>query len=150
MSTIAKINGIAIAVTKEFWSSVTYGTLMTRQGDYTVARLAAWSDYATMVFHVPHDFVTITDAYIVVIPRMTNAAARWDIYSDYAAVGEAYNNHSEADGLTSYNVTDDQIFEVDISGILTSLAAGDYVGIRMILMDANHDVDVLGVRFKYV
>ena len=46
-------------------------------------------------------------------------------------------------------LTSGQIFEVDIRGILTSLAAGDYVGIKLQTMVDFNDVDVLGIMFKY-
>ena len=57
--------------------------------------------------------------------------------------------HSEADAASTYNVTLNQCFEVDISGILTALATGDYVGIRLTVSTAGHDVFMVGIRFKY-
>ena len=134
---------------KTLWVPVTWGALMTHYGYYPVARLADLLDEAGTSFHVPDDFHSITKAVLVVIPRATQAAADWDIHSHYAAAGEAYNTHFGHDLSTAYNVTDGQIFEVDISTILTSLAAGDYVGVDIELGDAAHDVDVLGVMFKY-
>jgi len=135
--------------TKQLWSAVAEGSLMTYYGYSPVCRLALAYEYADMSFCVPHDFHNIIKAAIVVIPRATQAAANWDIYSNYAAAGEDFQTHLQNDVVSTYNVTDDQIFEVDISGILTSLAAGDYVGVDLMLMDAAHDVDVLGVMFKY-
>ena len=135
--------------TKEIWIPTTHGTTMTNYGYYPVARLAGLFDDAYISFCTPHDFHSITEAYIAVIPRATQAAADWDIHAYYAAVGEAYNNHVGHDAASTYNVTNNQIFEVDISGILTSLAAGDYVGVYMELEDEAHDVDVLGIMFKY-
>lgn len=134
---------------KTLWVPVTYGTTMGNYGAYPLARCTALLNTAYISFKVPDDLHTITEAKVVVIPRVTQAAADWDIYSYYAAVGEAYNTHTESDTTSTYNVTDEQMFEVDISGILTSLAAGDYVGIMFSLHNAAHDVDVLGVMFKY-
>ena len=134
---------------KTLWVPVTYGTTMGNYGYYPVARLAGLFDSAHISFCTPHDFHSITEAHIAVIPRATQAAADWDIHASYAAVGEAYNNHVGHDAASTYNVTNNQIFEVDISTILTSLAAGDYVGVDIELGDAAHDVDVLGVMFKY-
>ena len=134
---------------KTLWVPVTYGTTMANYGAYPLARCTALFNTAYISFKVPDDLHTITEAKVVVIPRVTQAAADWDIYSYYAAAGEAYNTHTESDTASTYNVTDEQMFEVDISGILTSLAAGDYVGILFSLHNAAHDVDVLGVMFKY-
>ncbi|GAI84027.1 unnamed protein product [marine sediment metagenome] len=138
------------ASTKEFFSSVTYTTANIRQwGDFPTAFLIALNNAAWISFHVPHDFTAIVEAVIIVIPDRTTADADWDIYSDYGASGEAYNTHSEQDVATLYNVTANQLFEVDISGILSALAADDYVGIQLKLADALDAVNVVGVRFKY-
>jgi hypothetical protein len=138
-----------VAATKEFWVPVTKAASMEFHGHYPVGRLNASWERANISFHVPHDFTSITEAYIVIIPKTSHATAPLDIYSMYASVGEAYNTHSESDEATTYNITDDQIFEIDISGILTSLSAGDYVGVAIVSVYAGDLADVLGVRFKY-
>lgn len=135
--------------TKQFWVPVTEGALMIWCGYYPVCRLSTSDEYADMSFCVPHDFHKIIEAYIVVIPAATQATANWDIYANYAAVGEVYGTHLQFDVATTYNVTINQIFEVDISGILTYLTAGDYVGVNLTQKHNDHDVDVLGVMFKY-
>lgn len=136
-------------MSKELWVPTTYGTTIASCGDFPVARCLNADDEAYVSFKVPDDFASIDSALLVVIVRATQGAADWDISSDYGAVGEAFDIHSESDTATTYNVTNDQKFGIDISGILSSLAAGDYVGIKLIQKDAAHDVYVLGVHFKY-
>jgi len=136
--------------TKELWSPVTFGTNgITADGRWPVASLNAANDAARMSFAVPDDFLTLTEAIILVKPQVTDAAANWNIISDYGAPGEDYQNHTETDAATTYNVTLDQLFEVDASGILTGIAVGDYVGIVLVLDDAADDVSVIGFRMKY-
>lgn len=137
---------------KEIWipvSEVQNGVIAS-YGDFAVGRLSASSQYARMSFAVPADFISITEAKIIVIPRVTYSGADWDISAQYGEIGQTYAQHSEADAVTAYNVTNEQLFAVDVSGILTGIAVDDYVGIEMKLAHADHDVDVLGLFFKYL
>jgi hypothetical protein len=139
--------------TKEFFvpcTGISGGGSMAYYGYYPVGRLAAISECAYTGFRIPHDYNSIVSASIVVIPRATQGAANWNLGSKYAQTGEGYQTHSENDTASTYNVTNDQVFEVNIANILTSLAANDVVGIVLSLADSAHDVDVLGVRFKYL
>ena len=141
--------------TREFFIPVTQGksagidAQLFYIGDFPAAVLTALNDFAHIAFKVPHDFTAITNAEIIVSPAVTDGAANWDIDSDYGAVGEQYNAHSEADAASTYNVVAGQLFAVDVSGILSALAASDYVGLKLLLADAGDDVNVLGIRFKY-
>ena len=138
--------------TKEFFVPVTHasgGATECPFGDFPCALLNATNDSAHIAFKVPHDFTSIIKAEILVNPRKTEGAAEWGILSDYGAEGEAATNHSESDILTTYNVTLNILFAVDISTILSALAAHDLVGIMITQLDAGgtHDLDVLGIRF---
>lgn len=118
-------------------------------GDFPAAYMTANDDKAAVSFRCPSDFTSITEAYLLVIPKATQGSANWDTTSDYAAVGEAYNTHSESNTASTYNVTDDQLFKVDVSGILTSLAADDFCGIAIQIKDATHDAALVGFWMKY-
>jgi len=118
-------------------------------GDYAVAELNDLNEKAFINFFCPADFKSLVEAVIIVIPKVNNATANWDIASDYAAPGEGMATHSESDVASTYDVTLNQLFEVDISGILTDLAAKDYVGVTLLQGDAADNVNVVGVRFKY-
>lgn len=141
---------VPTAVTKELWVPVTYAsTALSSYGDYAACqRINAVADHAHMSFKVPWDFTSIVSAHIIGIPG-TTGAMNWDIYSDYAAEGQSYVTHSESDEATTYNTTLNQIFAVNIAGILTALAADDYVGVRIKPGTDGHDMYVLGVRFRY-
>ena len=128
---------------------VTYATVMSSLADFPVGKCRNLNNAAHTAFKVPYDFSSITNAELIVRAGVTNANANWDILSDYGAIGEFYAIHDEVDTATTYNVTVNIKYAIDISGILSVLAADDYVGIRLIQADAGHDVDVLGVRFRY-
>ena len=146
---------VVAGVTKEFfvpvtaWQSSATAKLMGIKGDFPAAPLRTSTDEAFIAFFVPADFTTIVNAVIIVSPASTQAAADWDITSDYAAAGEAFNANSESDTASTYNVTNNILFEVDISGILSALAASDYVGVQIDSGNNAHDLDVIGIRFKY-
>ena len=137
--------------TKEFFVNPSHvtGGAWNAKGFFAVIDCLAAADSAYFSFKIPHDFTAITNAEIIVIPLVTDAAANWDIFSNIASVGEAYNTHTEQDAVTTYNVILNQLFAVDISGILTNIVANDYVGVLFQLGDAADDVAVVGLRFKY-
>lgn len=139
-------------LTKEFFVPATgyeNGAGVSVYGRFAAQRLDDVNERAMTSFAIPSDFHSIVEAVLVVIPNVTHAAAEWSIHSSYGAVGENYSTHAETDNVTTYNVTNAQTFEVDISGILTALAADDYVGIMFQQGAAGHNVSVVGVRFKY-
>ena len=113
-------------------------------GAFAVAPSLWANDVAFLNFRCPENFGTLTEAKIVVIPIATQAAADWDTTSAYGASGESYGTHVESNTVSTYNVTANILFEVDVSGILTALAASDYVGLRLYNKNDAHDVDVIG------
>ncbi len=115
----------------------------------TVGNLITQSDQASVSFAIPFDFVTLVSAEFIVVPNVTNAAVDWNIHSIYGAVGEAYTTHGSSESAATYNVTQNQTFSVNISGILPSIIAGDIVGVRIVLGDSSHDLYPVGVRLVY-
>lgn len=126
-------------------------------GDYGSSFALGTTDTAYCTFRVPHDYTSITTAVIVLITDFTDAAAAFDIQSDFAAAGEDKDTHGIADNASTYNVTNDRIFELDISGILDDagsniIAANDYVGIKLTNSEPpedEHRVSLLGIYFRY-
>lgn len=144
-----KIGPYPAAPTMEFFVPVTYGTEMVASDFRPVAKCDAVDEVAYVSFKVPHDFTSIINAELIVQPAATQAAADWGIYARYAAIGEMSDTHNESDNTTTYNVTVNKLFAIDISGILSNLAADDNVGVMFRQGSADHNVFVLGVRFKY-
>lgn len=106
------------------------------------------NDEAYFAFKIPHDWTSITNAEVIVVPTATNGTADIDIASTYGAVGEAYNTHSESDVASTYSLTQNQLKAIDVSGILSGIAAGDIIGLTL-EMETAEDLDVIGLRFKY-
>jgi hypothetical protein len=111
--------------------------------------LAGAGEYAGIICPIPADFNAITSIVVVVLPIATQAAANWDIATNYGAVGQAYNTHTGSDNTTTYNVTDNQWYAVNIASCVASLAAGDVLYVKFTLSNADHDVYVNGVLLKY-
>jgi len=135
--------------TKELWVPVTAGHDIATAGTKPVAICDAVPEQGAISFKVPHDFNSIVSAEIIVIPTATQAAADWDIFSEYGAVGEVQNIHNETDNVSTYNVTSPNFTAVNIAGILSNLAADDYVGVLIQQHTAGHNFYILGVRLRY-
>ena len=101
-------------------------------------------------FHVPDDFHALVSAQVVVIPGGTVPAANIDLSSNYGAPGELFNANSESDVASTFPLVINQINGIDVSTVLTGIAADDSVGV---LLDNNNVTGgylILGMHFKYV
>lgn len=92
-------------------------------------------------FVVPSDFTTLESAKIVMIAKHGSGDQAYnpDIYSEYAADGESHDNHSESKTDYSETLADEEVHFWDVSSILSSIAVGDLVGIRLDYVDENTD-----------
>jgi len=106
-------------------------------------------DQAHFSFRVPSDFTSIVEAKVIGYAASTNGAANIDIICYYAAVGEVATAVTESDLATTYDITDTHIEAIDISGILTGIAAGDIVGLR-VETKANTLLNSIGFYMKYL
>jgi len=113
---------------------------------FGVAELESTSDFAWFNFTVPNDFTTLTEAVIVCIPDATETI-QWDIYVGVAAAGTLYDDDDRTALDSTKAVTVSQLTELDISGSLGTLTAGDYVGVK--LESDTSKIYVTGLRFKY-
>lgn len=131
---------------------VTYGDGgISLTGDVPLAPLTNGQS-AAVGFECPPDFQELVRAKLKVLPTATQAAADWDLDSDYGGVGEAPNTHSEADAATTYNVTNNQWYDIELValGFFASLAVGDRGGIKLTVSTAGHTVSVFSLVFEYV
>ena len=100
-------------------------------------------------FCIPSDFSSLVELVFVVIPIGTVATVNIDLASEYGGAGEAFNTHAETDTTSTYSFTADLMTEIDISGVFSSLAAGDYCGIEADHNAIGTTLHYLGVRLKY-
>ncbi|GAH06874.1 unnamed protein product, partial [marine sediment metagenome] len=137
------------AATKEFFVPPTSGTKPGAFGYMAGYLVNATADYAYHCFYVPHDFSSITEV-VLVVGAVDSRTHRLNFYSSYCAEGEVWNQHAETSFDVDTPINADIICEIDISGILSSLVAGDYVGVKA-LGDATNtpNLFVHGIRFKY-
>jgi hypothetical protein len=105
-------------------------------------------------FQVPDNFASLSSLKLVGI--VSSAAAQVnrniDLYSSYGAAGESITAHQESDVTTLYDLSAsaDKFYELDISAVFTSLAAGDYCGIQVDHMTLGGSVDYIGIAIQYV
>lgn len=141
----------AVGSTKTIFVPVTGGNTITSAydtavGDF-VANTPGSNDNVYFNFKIPDDFGTLSEADIVMIPDATETI-QYDLYANYGQVGEAYNFNDEEALNETASATTSQLLEADATGVLSSVTAGDYVGLRL-----NSDTDVLqiiGLSITYV
>ncbi len=117
-------------------------------GDFRVRNIAGTSAF-NFSFCVPADFGALVGAAAVAIPDGTNASADIDLSSDYGAPGEAFDNHSESDTTSTYSLVEDELVEIDLSSVLSSLSANDYVGVMIDNNAVGFSVDYIGIVLRY-
>jgi hypothetical protein len=118
-------------------------------GDYRVQTIATAGDWR-FTFKIPQEAVTITSIKIICIPAGIGVDEDIDLTSDYAAVGEVFNNHSESDLASVYSYTDDQITEFEIlTKVFNSVAAGDNCGLYIDHNVLGHSIHYLGILITY-
>lgn len=139
-----------LAIKEVFLQATTYDGVV---GDYAVKNVTM-NGSANFTFSIPADFVTLVSIKLIGIPSLGAAGAGKDIdlASDYGTIGEDSNFHSETDTTTVYDLsgTQDKLTEVlDLSVVLSVLAAGDYMGILVTHNGVGGDIDYLGIKLTY-
>ena len=106
------------------------GATRSATGDYDCVLLDAVAEEVRLNFLLPTGFDTLIEAKLIYISNTTGATNGLDLLSDYAAVGEQYNANSEAlAGQDVGALVNNQIYEVNLSGVLAGVAAEDFIGI---------------------
>ena len=105
-------------------------------------------------FKAPVDLVTVDSIVLIGIPTAGAAGAGKDIdlSSDYGALGEASNFHSESDTTTLYDLTGTSgqwTAVLDLTVVLSQLAADDYVGIFVDHNGIGGAIRYAGIRLRY-
>lgn len=139
-----------ILLTREWL--VTYGTGgISLVGNVPVAGLTN-GQVAVVGFEAPPTLNQLVRAQLKVLPSATQGAANWDLDSDYGGVGQAPNVHGEVDAATTYNVVNNQWYDIELValGFFANLAIGDRGGMQLTVSTAGHTVSVFSLLFEYV
>lgn len=138
------------AATKEFFQQCTYGTELVERGQRPAYRINATDELASAVFYVPDDFTSLSELHVVCIAQDTLTPMTVKVAMSAAADGEDKDTHFTVETQVSHNVTNDYVHEIDVSALDPGMAAGDYVGVRIVRRAAeNTNADFLGVHVKY-
>ena len=141
------------AATKEFFvlPSQFYqgGASVQNDGDHTAIRINANGQVVFFEFYMPQDFSSVVDIAVVTIPVQTKTH-RLTFGCNYGAVGENRAAHSGALNNQELSLTDNIIAEWDVKDMFSSLAGGDYIGVRIITSPTNTaNLYFIGMRIKY-
>ena len=121
-------------------------------GDYRAQNVLGTGDHRFNIV-VPSDFTSLVSLKLYGICSVGAAGSGKDIDldTDYAAHDEPYNQHSESDTTTTYDFTGktDKIISIDLSGVFSSLAAGDFGGVHVDHKSIGGTISYLGVLMEY-
>lgn len=121
-------------------------------GNYRVQTIAGTGAFR-FSFRVPDDFASLISLNLmfIVAPGAAGPNKDIDLTSDYAALGEVYNTHSQSDTTTLYDFTgqDNKWTAMDISGLFSSLSAGDFCGLLVDNNAIGGNLYVLGINIVY-
>ncbi len=93
-----------------------------------VTRNSSTTFLATFVLN--DNFGSFSELLMVYIPDATETI-QYDLASSYSQAAEAANTHTETAANETAGATAAQVLETDVSGVFTSVAAGDYCGIHV-------------------
>jgi len=122
--------------------------LIDEKGDFKTRNVAAGAIW-NFSFRIPSDFVTLGKLVLVGIANNTTSNGTIDFSSDYGKIGEAYNTHSESNVGLSVPRVADELIEIDISSVFSSIEAGDECGLEIDQNGMTGGMDYLGVLLEY-
>jgi len=96
-------------------------------GDHRVRAVGQNASF-NISFEIPDDAIAILTIKVIAVLGGTITSQSVSLTSDYGAVGEQYNNHSESQGIT-ISATAGEITAFDVSGVFSSAVAGDHCGL---------------------
>jgi hypothetical protein len=118
-------------------------------GNFRVRSIAGTGAFR-FTFNVPLDFVSLVSIEAIGIPAFTGDAKNIDLASDYGAIGETYNTHSESDTISTYSgFVTNKVYALNLASVFTALAAGDYCGVLIDHVTIGGSINYLGILLKY-
>lgn len=117
--------------------------------NHTGIFLNANGDRGAVECYIPSDFSSIKQVALVIVAAATLTPMTIRVETSYARTGEDYSTHSKTVDL-SINTVLNQIYELDISSAVGSLAARDYLGVSFTrVAGQNTSAAILGVKLEY-
>lgn len=117
---------------------------------YRVQNVAPTGDFE-LTFAVPEDFVSLVELHLFFTPNNTFSAGEIDLLSGYGGIGENILTHSESQSLTGLSATVSEWNELDVSGVFSSLTAGDNCGLNVNhIIGIGGAINYIGVHLEYL
>lgn len=141
------VTGSSGGGTKYLWFHFGLG-YDTNQGDFSVVSSSTAGTIRRTSFFMPPDFSSLIEAKVILIPLADSTTQNFDVNTDFGAIGEVYNFHSNSITTPALTLTNTQLYGVDVSMALSGTAAGDFVGLA-IDKNVNEALVYLGVYIAY-
>lgn len=131
-------------------------TLATRVGDFPVALFANSNQNQEVFFGfaVPADYKAISKGELVVFTDGATGNLKWTTDTDVGADTQARTTHSESNATQTTSLVQDNLTELDHTGVLTLIEAADYVGLKLTRLgtdgyDTVTTVYIVGFLLEY-
>lgn len=118
-------------------------------GDYRVQQIGGTGAHR-FTFDIPNGFVSLVSLVFRCVAAGTVVDVDIDLASDYALPGENFAANSETDAGSVYSFTANEIAELDISPVFSSLAAGQSCGVFVDHKGIGTTIRYLGIRMIYM
>ncbi|MBA7576062.1 hypothetical protein ES708_17899 [subsurface metagenome] len=132
------------------WDGANWQTAAeTREFFFPHSGSASGGGFVVVPVWAPHDFTAFVSVAAVIQPDFNDANANLDLDSEYGGDGETILTHQEADHATTYNLQQNKRIDIDVSGVLSVFAAGDY-GEVIITNNEAGTIELRGLRLRYI
>jgi len=121
----------------------------TANSDGYSVRSAGSTAQSYFTFKVPHDFTSLTSIELIGFSSGSFSVQDIDLNSSYGSIGEDRTTHQESDTTSTYSATVNLLTAIDLAGVLSSLVAGDFVGIHVDHNGIGTTQKYLGIDMRY-
>lgn len=134
---------------KEFYTPCTNGTEAVAYDRYTGYKIDADAEVAYVTVRIPNDFQRLVSASLAYIAYSAVTDMVITVDTRFGADDEGFQTNGDTASIIKTTTAND-LYEGDISGALTSIAAGDIVGFHIRRQTSgNSNILALGIRIKY-
>jgi len=137
-------------VKERFYIATDYNSNL---GDFRNRSVGSAGNY-NFTFSIPNDFISLVS--IEAVGIVSSGAAQTnrniDLSSDYASIGENFQQHSETNTTILYDLSgkSNQLVGLDVSSVFSQIVAGDFCGLNINHITIGGSIEYIGIRLRYM
>lgn len=132
-------------LTRELWFDVgAAGTL-----NYWRIKNVATNGSINFNFFIPTDLITLVSCELIGFPAQQVINGGYDLYANYAAIGELENTHITAVLGNTISIAQSTLFGIDLIPVIPNGLPGDFVGCFVQHVNIGTAIYYIGARMRY-